>query len=210
MEVERNTGMLVPQDHWVSLEEYHKIEEENPDCKFEYANGKVYAMAGGSLEHSQIAVNLITALRVRLRGTGCRVFNSDAHVLPTGTGNPSYLPDVTVTCNPEDYKDGKSTEIRFPRLIIEVLSPTTYSKDRIEKLYAYQACASVQEYVMISTHHQQVEIYRRGSEETWTQTRYRHGQMVTFASVELTIPVSDIYEDTTVPTLAPVIDVDYW
>jgi Uma2 family endonuclease len=202
--------MLVPQDHWVSLEEYHKIEEENPDCKFEYANEKVYAMAGESIKHSQIAVNLLVALRVHLRGTDCRVFNSDVHVLPTGTGNPSYLPDVTVTCNPEDYKDEDASDIRFPRLIIEVLSPSTYAKDRIEKLYAYQACASVQEYVMVSTHHQQVELYRRGSEDTWTQTRYRHGQVVTLASVELTIPVSDIYAKTSVPALAPVIDVDYW
>jgi Uma2 family endonuclease len=202
--------MAVPRDHWVSLEEYHKIEEENPDRKFEYANGQVYAMAGGTLRHSQVAVNLITALRVHLRGAGCRVFNSDAHVLPTGDGNPSYLPDITVTCNSEDYKNENATNIKFPRLIIEVLSPATYAKDRIEKLYAYQACASVQEYVMISTHHQQVEVYRRGSEDTWTQTRYRHGQMMTFASVELTLPVSDIYEDTTVPTLAPIIDVDYW
>jgi Uma2 family endonuclease len=202
--------MLVPRDHWVSLEEYHKIEEENPDCKLEYANGQVYAMAGESLKHSQVAVNLTATLRVHLRGTGCRVFNSDVHVLPTGTGNPSYLPDVTVTCNPEDYKDEEARDIRSPRLIIEVLSPTTFAKDRIEKLSAYQACASVQEYVMISTHHQQVEIYRRGSEETWTQARYRHGQVVTLASVELTMSVSDIYEDTTVPTLAPVFDVDYW
>lgn len=202
--------MLIPQDHWVSLEEYHKIEEENPDCKFEYADGKVYAMAGGRFKHSQIAVNLIAALQVRLRGTDCRVLNSDTHVLPTGTGNPSYLPDVTVTCNPEDYKDEDSTDIRFPRLIIEVLSPSTYAKDRIEKLHAYQACASVQEYVMISTHHQQVEVYLRGSEDTWTQTRYRHGQVVTLTSVELTISVSDIYEDTSVPVLAPVTDKDYW
>jgi len=202
--------MLIAQDHWISLEEYHKIEEENPDCKFEYADGKVYAMSGGSLEHSQIAVNLITVLRVRLRGTSCRVFNSDAHVLPTGTGNPSYLPDLTVTCNPEDYKDGKATDIRSPRLIIEVLSPSTYARDRIEKLATYQACANVQEYAMISTHHQQVEVYRRESEDTWRLTRYRHGQVVTLASVELTISVSDIYEDTTVPALAPITDKDYW
>ena len=202
--------MLVPQDHWVSLEEYHKIEEENPDCKFEYANGQVYAMAGGSLKHSRIAVNLLITLGVHLRGTGCRVFNSDAHVLPTGTGNPSYLPDVTVTCDPKDYENEESTDIRSPRLIIQVLSPTTYSRDRIEKLADYQACASVQEYVMISTHHQQVEVHRRGGEDTWIKTCYRHGQMVPLASVELTISVSDIYADTTVPALAPVTDRAYW
>src|SRR5436190_7302495 len=141
--------MLVPQDHWVSLEEYHKIEEENPDCRFEYANGKVDVMAGGSRKHSRVAVNLIIALGTHLDDTSCRVFNSDVHVLPTGTGNPSYLPDVTVTCNPEDYEDEDATDIRSPRLIIEVLSPSTYAKDRIEKLEAYQSCASVQEYVMI-------------------------------------------------------------
>jgi Uma2 family endonuclease len=202
--------MLVPQDHWVSLEEYHKIEEENPDCKFEYVDGQVYAMAGGSRKHSRIAVNLIIALGVHLRGTSCRVFNSDIHVLPTGTGNPSYIPDVAVTCNPEDYEDEEPKDIRFPKLIIEVLSPSTYTKDRTEKLQAYQACASVQEYVMISTHHQQVEVYRRGSEDTWIQTYYRHGQVVTLTSVELTISISDIYEDTSIPALAPITAKDCW
>jgi Uma2 family endonuclease len=194
---------------WYSLEEYHKMEEENPDYKFEYINGQVYAIAGGSSEHSRIAVNMVSALNFHLRGKSCLPFNSDMKVLPQGDEDPSYYPDVTVTCNPEDYQRG-SKAIRSPRLIIEVLSPTTYTRDRSEKMYDYQACSSLQEYMLISTHHQEIEVHHQESEDKWELTRYRHGHTVILASVELSISVSDIYDGTTVPALASLTDRDYW
>src|SRR5215813_15472356 len=105
-------------------------------------------MSGGTSEHSQISLNLTTALKIHLRGKRCRVFNSDMKVLPRDDENPSYFPDITVTCNPDDYKRG-STAIRSPRLIVEVLSPSTYERDRIEKLDAYRDCPSCEEYMMV-------------------------------------------------------------
>ena len=200
--------MAVQPERWVSLEEYHELEKTS-EFKLEYSHGHIYAMAGGSPPHSGIAVNLIAALKVHLRGKVCRVFNSDVKVRPLGGEDPSYFPDVTVTCNSEDYQDD-SPAIRSPRLIIEVLSPTTYRKDRGEKLKAYQACPSCEEYVMISSHHQEVEVYRRESTPgEWKFIRCIAGQVVALLSVELTIPVSEIYADTDVPPLASVIDVDY-
>jgi Uma2 family endonuclease len=191
--------MAIQNEHWISLEEYHEI-ERNSDIKYEYSNGRVYAMAGGSPEHSRIALNLGGALNVHLRGRICRVFNSDMKVMPLENENPTYYPDITVTCNPEDYKRG-SSGIRSPRLIIEVLSPSTLLKDRGEKFWAYQACKSCEEYVMISSDHQEIEVYHRENTNEWRFVRYTAGQTVTFASVGLAIPVSEIYADTDVPPL---------
>jgi Uma2 family endonuclease len=82
------------------------------------------------------------------------------------------------------------------------------SRDRGEKLRAYQACPSVDEYVMVSTHHQEVEVYHREDANRWTLTRYTHGQVLTLASVGLTLSLTDIYEDTDVSTLASVLAPD--
>jgi len=200
--------MALSREHWVTIEEYYEMEKTS-DVKLEYSHGRVYAMAGGSPEHSRIAINLLGALNVHLRGKVCRVFNSDRHVQPLGDEDPTYLPDITVTCNPDDYKRS-SPAIRSPRLIIEVLSPSTYMIDRVEKLKAYQACPSCEEYVMISSHHQEVEVYRRESNTgEWKFIRYTAEQMVTLASVELTIPVSEIYADTDIPPLTSVTNVGY-
>src|SRR5262249_39389462 len=117
----RNQPMAISHQHRYTVEEYHKIEEENPNCKFEYIDGEVRMMAGGPYEHTKTAVNLLTILNIHLENSVCQVASSDIHVLPTGRDNPSYLPDVTVTCNPEDYHpDAKA--IRSPTLIVEVLS----------------------------------------------------------------------------------------
>jgi Uma2 family endonuclease len=198
--------MAIQHEHWVSIEEYHDI-ERNSDIKYEYSNGRIYAMAGGTFAHSSIALNLGAALKAHLRGKVCQVANSDMHVLPLGDENPTYYPDITVTCNPEDYQD-ESTAIRSPRLIIEVLSPSTAARDRGEKMRVYKACPSIEEYVMINTRRQEVEIYHRESANEWKNVLYTAEQAVTLASVGLTIPVSEIYTDTRVPTLTSVLNTD--
>jgi len=188
--------MALQHEHWISPEEYHEIERTS-EIKYEYIDGHIYAMSGGTFGHNQIAGNMYIALRAHLRGKVCRVANSDTKVLPRGDENPSYYPDITVTCNPEDYKDD-STTVHSPRLIVEVLSPSTERIDRGRKLKDYRACPSVEEYVIISTRYQQVEIlYRAG--EVWTYRQFTAGQEVTLISMDLTIPISSIYEDTDIP-----------
>ena len=198
--------MAIQHEHWISLEEYHEI-ERNSDIKYEYADGRIYNMSGGTSEHSQIAGNMYIALATRLRGKSCRAFNSDMKVQPLGDENPSYFPDVTMTCNPEDYKRG-STAIRSPRLVIEVLSPSTTYRDRGEKLRVYKACATMEEYVMVSTRRQEIEVYHRVSANKWENTQYTVEQEVTLVSVGLTIPVSEIYADTDIPSHASALSAD--
>lgn len=198
--------MAVQHDRWISLEEYHEIERTS-EIKYEYSDGRIYDMSGGTSEHSRIAINMTTALELHLRGKVCRVFNSDMKVLPLGDENPTYFPDVTVTCDPDDYKRG-STAIRSPRLLIEVLSPSMAYKDRGEKLRIYKVCASVEEYVMVSTRRQEVEVYHREGVDDWHYKRYTAEQSVVLASIGLTIPVNEIYAGTTIPMLASQLSAD--
>jgi Uma2 family endonuclease len=199
--------MAMQNSHWITIEEYHQIEQQNSEVKYEYSDGRVYAMAGGTYNHSSIALNLGSLLKAHLRGKVCRVVNSDMHVLPRGDENPSYLPDITVTCNPDDYQ-GESTAVRSPRLIIEILSPSTTYRDRGEKLRTYKACPSMQEYVMVSTRRREVEVYRRKSAHEWTNTIYTAEETVQLMSINLSIPMSEIYVDTDIPPLDSRLDAD--
>jgi Uma2 family endonuclease len=199
-------AMALQHERWISLEEYHEIERTS-DVKYEYSDGRIYDMSGGTFEHSQIALNLSSVLNAHLRGKTCKVANSDMKVLPLGDENPSYFPDVTVTCNPDDYKRG-STVIRSPRLVVEVLSPSTASRDRGEKLLVYQSCMSIEDYVLVSTQRQRVEVYHRESADDWHYRRYTAEQSVVLASVGLTIPVAEIFANTDVPPLASVLPID--
>jgi Uma2 family endonuclease len=198
--------MAIQHEHRISLEEYHEI-ERNSDIKYEYSDGRIYDMSGGTYAHSRIAINIMSKLSAHLQDKPCKVVNSDMKVLPLGDENPTYYPDVTVTCNPDDYRDD-STAIRSPRLIVEVLSPSTAYKDRGEKLRVYKSCASVEEYVLISTRRQEVEVYYHQGTNKWENTQYTTEQSIFLASVGLTIPVSEIYAGTTIPMLASQLSAD--
>ena len=195
--------MAMQREHWISLEEYHEI-ERNSEIKYEYSNGRIYNMSGATNDHNRIEVNLILALGSHLRGNVCRVYPADMKVLPLGGENPSYYPDITVTCNPEDYEIGSLTAIRSPRLIIEILSRSTASKDRGEKLQVYKACKSCEEYALISTHHQEIVVHRRMRTGEWRTVQYIAGDLLQLVSVSFAMPVSEVYADTAIPPLAPV------
>lgn len=188
--------MVLQNGHWISPEEYQEIECTS-EIKYEYVDGHIHAMSGRTTDHATIAGNIVTILKAHLRGKTCRVFNSDAKVQPFGREDPSYYPDATVTCNSDDYKRG-STFIRSPRLIVEVLSPGTERIDRGRKLRDYRACPSVEEYVLINTRYQEVEIFYRTG-QTWTYRQFTTEQEITLISMDLTIPINALYEDTDIP-----------
>jgi Uma2 family endonuclease len=158
----------------------------------------MYAMSGGTVDHAQIAMNLIRALADHLQSGSCRVFSSDVRVQVAE--KKYFYPDVTVSCNPEDWQQGKIDTIRFPRLVIEVLSPSTEARDRRKKSVSYQACPAVQEYALINTQYQMVEMFRRHIDgNMWLYHQYGPSQEAELASVKLTIPLADIYKLTDIP-----------
>lgn len=190
--------MAVQRQHWISPEEYLEIDRASLDVKYEYIDGHMYAMSGATIDHAQIAMNLIRALGDHLQRGSCRVFSSDVRVQVAE--NKYFYPDVTVSCNPEDWQQGNMDIIRYPRLAIEVLSPSTEAHDRRKKSPCYRACPTIQEYVLINTQYQMVEVFRRHTNgKMWLYQQYEPSQGAELASVKLTIPLSDVYRLTDIP-----------
>jgi Uma2 family endonuclease len=188
----------MPQPQYITVNEWRELERRSK-IKHEYMNGQVYAMAGGSLDHSFVAVNVVALLNRALRGRSCRAYNSDAAARLSPTC--FTYPDATVTCDEQDR--GQITEIRTPRVIVEVLSDSTEARDRGVKFEYYRACPSVQEYALVSTRRQLVEVYRR-TQEGWMLFVYGPGDVVEFSSIDVQLAVAAIYEGTDVPEIVEV------
>jgi len=191
--------MAVQREQWISPEEYLAIDRASPDVKYEYMDGHMYAMAGGSRNHARIAMNLGTIVDAHLGDGPCRAYSSD--VRAKVSESKYLLPDLTVTCSPEDMP-GEEDMIYSPRLVVEVLSPSTEAHDRGKKFKAYQKCPSIEEYVLIRTEYQEVEIYNRHG-DIWTYRRFGPGQEVELLSINLSIPIAALYSRTDVPEPDP-------
>jgi Uma2 family endonuclease len=124
----RKIMVAIPDRSYMSPEEFLEWEEQQ-DIKYEYINGEVFAMTGGTIPHTTIALNLAAGLKNHLRGGKCRPFMADAKVGISGN-SPFHYPDVMVSCDQRDKQAIKF--IQFPCLIVEVLSPSTEAYDRGE------------------------------------------------------------------------------
>jgi len=139
---------------------------------------------------------VVSLLRAALQGSSCEVFNSDLRVSISSTRY--VLPDASVSCDPHDL-EGENDIIYSPRVIIEVLSPSTEATDRGKKFRYYQSCLSIQEYVLISTQEQAVDVYRRASNNLWTLHPFGPGDGVELKSINVSIPLEALYENVTFP-----------
>ena len=175
---------------YISPEDYLEGEQVSP-IKHEYRRGHVYAMVGAKKPHIVIATNLITLLGNHLEDSSCLVLTSDIKVR-LEEANCYYYPDVAVTC---DERDINSTDnfIRYPSLIIEVLSPSTAAFDRGEKFADYQTSPSLREYVLINQSEMSVECFRLSESEGWVSQSYGLGDEVYFNSIDFRCDVAAIY-----------------
>jgi Uma2 family endonuclease len=172
--------------------------EAEQSLRHEYIEGEVYAMAGGTLPHNDIAVNLTSALRSALRGTGCKVRMSDAKVKISENG-PYFYPDLVVSCDDRDRQ--AMDAICYPILIIEVLSPSTAGFDRGDKFRFYRRLSSLQEYVLIDVEKVGIDCYRKGNMGKWELTNYPEdaedaaNPILELASLDFCLPLALVYEE---------------
>ncbi len=188
------------QDTRMTVEEWRALERVS-EVKHEYIDGYVYAMAGGSKAHSRIAVNILGLLDAAFGDGPCIAYNSDA---ATRVSESRYTyADVVVSCSDRDQATRAMTEVQEPRLIVEVLSESTERKDRGRKADDYRACPSLQEYVLVGTEYQRVEVYRRTAEGWGLFRFYGPSEVIELTSVSARLPVAAIYRRTDVPETAP-------
>lgn len=185
--MKQDTARVVPR---LTPQEYLEWEIQQP-LRYEYFNGEVFAMAGGTLPHADIALNFASLLREPLRGR-CKVRNSDAKVGITDEG-PFTYPDLSISC---DERDRTARQfIRYPCVIIEVLSPSTEAYDRGGKFALYRRLSTLQEYVLVSSETKTVEIFRRDAVGEWRFIPYSEGDTIELMSLGITLSLNAIYED---------------
>jgi Uma2 family endonuclease len=163
--------------------------EPRQEIRYEYINGEVVAMTGGTVPHNDIAINLLTALLPSVRASGCRINMADVKLCVDESGL-YYYPDLLVSCHPQDLNAHKF--IQFPKLIAEVLSPGTADKDRTEKFTDYQHISTLQEYLLINSE-KVVECYRRGEGRMWLYYPYTSGDSIALESLGISILIEQIY-----------------
>ncbi len=167
--------------------------EADAETKHEYADGLVFAMAGGTLEHARLSGRLAFLLGVALEGKPCNVFSSDARVRVAATNRSTY-PDLSVVCGPVEHASDDPHALVNPAVIVEVLSEGTERGDRGEKFRHYRRLASLREYVLVAQDEARVEVFRREA-DVWTFREHGPGQRVVLASIGASFEVDALYAD---------------
>ena len=174
----------------MTVEEYFLLERNDPDARYEYVDGHIYAMAGGTFNHDTIKSNIQRILWGLLRGGKCRVYSSDIKV---NISKERYFhPDVIVTCDPRDR--GTVQAIQSPRLVVEVLSPTTELTDRTWKLKNYRAHPTIEEYVLVDSQSFKIEIYHK-EQNKWIYEAFENSDEITLHSLGVHFSLADAYTD---------------
>lgn len=172
---------------FITVEEYLNGELIS-EVKHEYVDGQVYAMAGASVNHNTISVNIVSELKMHLKKSPCRSFISDMKV-NTSVSKYRY-PDVVVVCDDDFIENGYATQT--PTILVEVISRSTRQIDERDKLLEYINIPTLQEYVIIEQDVVDVTVYRKSDD--WRSTHYFLGDEIHFESIDFALSVEDIYD----------------
>jgi Uma2 family endonuclease len=173
----------------LSPAEYFAWEEQQLE-KYEYINGEVYAMSGGSVNHGRIAIKFITMFDSHLENSGCITGNSDIKINMLKTNNYTY-PDVSVTC---DDRDKTTTQyIAYPCLIVEVLSASTEAYDRGGKFRMYRNNPMLRDYLLVSSTSIEMDLYHQKDNGEWVIINYKEGDTIELKSINLSFAIEQVY-----------------
>lgn len=187
--------VAVPKQPGLSPAEYLE-QERQAERKNEYYHGYLVAMAGASENHNTLTANALIALGTQLQGSPCRPWSNDMRVRLSS--DVFAYPDVVVVCGERRWDDVKKDTLLNPTLIIEVLSASTESKDRGEKLQLYTALPSLEDYLLVSQDKVLVERYQRSAEGVLVYQFYNALEAeIILPALNGTLRLQDLYRDVT-------------
>jgi Uma2 family endonuclease len=181
---------------YITPEEYLAIERK-AECKSEYIDGEIFAIAGGSERHNLIIANIIAGLHAQLLGSSCRVYPSD---LKVRAPKPRFFfyPDVSVVCGETRFHDERKDVVLNPVVIFEVLSEATAAYDRGKKFQDYQQLDTLAEYILVSQDDVLVEHYVRQDNGSWIYTKLSGlDTRLVLPSIKSQLDLSFIYNNAT-------------
>jgi Uma2 family endonuclease len=173
-----------------SYEDYLRLLEVS-NVKLEYCEGEIYAMAGGTPAHADLAASITRLLGNALQGR-CRVSSSDLKVRIEET-DLSTFPDVTVSCSDRRTSKKDSSAVINPTLLVEVTSRSTEDYDRGEKLNHYKQLDSLRAVIFVSHRKRQVSVVER-TDDGFQESEFRSGDSVTLREPPCSFSVDELYE----------------
>jgi Uma2 family endonuclease len=179
MSTVRNLSALTPEQYLAA--------ERSAAVRHELVAGQLNEMAGASQIHNLLAAALVMRVGGALRAPW-RLYFTDMKVR---VEDDFYYPDLMVSREPVA---AGNYYLATPAVIVEILSPTTEARDRLEKRIGYQRLASLREYVLVSQEQRSVEVFRRRA-DGWEVETYGAGDTLRFTSIAFALPVDDLYRD---------------
>ncbi|MCC6847193.1 MAG: Uma2 family endonuclease [Deltaproteobacteria bacterium] len=177
--------------HEHTFADYLRLEKDS-NVKHEFLDGEIYAMTGGTPKHAELAVVISSLLHTQLRGRGYHVFSSDLRVRVPATGLAAY-PDVTVVYGELAFDPEDDDTVTNPRVVVEVLSPSTEKFDRGLKSHHYQQIPTLEAVVLVAQREPQIEVCSRRDDGAWTIRASGPGEIATLDSIGCTLPVDEVY-----------------
>lgn len=176
---------------YLTREDYFALEETSEE-KHEFYQGEIFAMAGGTFNHSAISVNIVTALKQKLRGKFCQPTSSDMRV-ETPNGLITY-PDATIFCGKPELTENQCALLN-PLVIIEVLSPSTRRYDQSDKFLLYRSIPSFTDYLLVDSEKVHVQHFRKTGLHEWLLHEYFDVQdVIDFNNIQVSVSLTEIYE----------------
>lgn len=159
------------------------------DTKYELVDGVPVAVAGARRAHDRVVVNAIRSLGNQLDGNPCQPFSDDTAVrIPNGN---TRRPDVGVDCG---QFDPDALAVDSPRLVIEVLSPSTRTFDMFDKLDEYQTVPGLEHIILIDPDAPQAIHWLRGPDNKWQRARHEGlDAEIVIAGLDVTLGLRTLY-----------------
>ena len=200
--------MAVPvAKHRYTVAEYLELERAS-DVRHEFHDGEILAMAGGTIRYALVVTNVSGALWSKLQGKPCRTYGSELKI-----GIPQEFrfvyPDSSIICGDPipDPNDPRSESAINPKVVIEVLSPTTERYDRTKKFEYYRSLESLEEYVLVASDEPRIETFFRQADGTWAfQSWTGLEAQVKLRAVSVTLPAREVYAGVTFEPIPEPVD----
>jgi Uma2 family endonuclease len=175
-------------------EDYLRFERE-AETRHEFHDGEIFEMAGESLSHSRICMNLAREAGNSLKGKSCEALSPNMKARTSSAGLFAY-PDLTIFCGEPVFHDAKKDVLTNPKVIFEVLSPSTAEYDRTTKFQKYRmGNETLTDYILVSQDKRFVEHFTKQTDGNWL---YRScGEMIDvlkIETIECEIVLAEIYD----------------
>ena len=186
-----------------TLEEYLELDRTSEE-RLEFWDGEVFCMSGGSEEHDEIETNILVFLKSLLRERGCRVFSANMRI-KVPAAPPYRYADVPALCGEARFEEiGGVDALTNPQLIVEVLSPSTETYDRVDKFTHYKSIPTLGEYLLVAQHRPHVTRLFKQDDGLWIHTELNDpGATLELASLGCELPLSELYRSVVFGTQEP-------